>query len=230
MRRSAAITKRDRSRLPAWPRFARGFVRVAFSLLFRPRIEGVPPMRGPYILVANHQGWADGFLLIGFFPPEPRLHFFADEEGTTGTWWKALVVKSLGGFVRVDRSVALDRSAVEVALRYLAEGAVLAVFAEGRVSRAEADLAPFERGVAYLALKAKVPVLPVCLRGTAELYLGRELIARVGTLRQPPDVSPTKQATADFARVLYEDVRSLAEPWREPAGVRKRWRWLTDIF
>lgn len=216
--------------MPAWPRFARGFVRVAFSLLFEPRIEGVPPAQGPYILVSNHQGWADGFLLIGFFPAEPRLHFFADEQGTTGTWWKALVVKSLGGFVRVDRTVALDRSAVEVALRYLADGAVLVVFAEGRVSRAEADLARFERGVAYLALKAKVPVLPVWLRGTAELYRGRELVARIGTLRQPPDVSPTREATTAFAEVLYEDVRSLAEPWHEPAGVRKRWRWLTDIF
>jgi len=199
-------------------------------LLFRPRIEGLPPTQGPYILVANHQGWADGFLLIGFFPAEPRLHFFADQEGATGTWWKAIFVKSLGGIVRVDRTVAVDRSAVDIALRYLAEGAVLVVFPEGRVSRVEAQLVPFERGVAYLAMKAKVPVLPVWLRGTAELYLGRQLVARIGRLRRPPDVPPTKQATNAFAKVLYEDVLALSEPWQEPVGVRKRWRWLTDLL
>jgi 1-acyl-sn-glycerol-3-phosphate acyltransferase len=190
----------------------------------------VPPRTGPYILVANHQGWADGFLLIGFFPAEPRLHFFADQQGTTGTWWKALMVKSLGGIVRVDRTAAVDRSAVDVALRFLAEGAVLAMFPEGRVSRAEAQLAPFERGVAYLAIKAGVPVLPVWLRGTAELYLGRDLVARVGKLRQPPAVTPTKQATSEFATVLYEDVLALSAPWEEPVAVRKRWRWLTNIL
>jgi len=55
-------------------------IRAAFSLLFRPRLEGrPPPPRGPYILIANHQGWADAFLLSALFPPAP-LHFFADQE------------------------------------------------------------------------------------------------------------------------------------------------------
>lgn len=203
---------------------------MAFSLLFRPRLEGLtPPARGPYLLIANHQGWADAFLLIAFFPTAP-LHFFADQEAVTHAWWKRGVIKSLGTIIRVDRSAALDRSSVEVALRYLREGAVLMVFPEGRVSRAEAQLAPFERGVAYLAMKARVPVLPVWLRGTAELYLGRELIAVVGALRQPPDQTATKEATLAFARVLHDDVAALSSPWLEPAGVHKRWRWLTDIL
>lgn len=37
------------------------------------------------------------------------------------------------------------------------------LFPEGRVSHRENALAPFHRGVGYLALKARVPVLPVYL-------------------------------------------------------------------
>ncbi len=222
---------KDRSRLRPWPRLARLLVRGLFALLFRPRLEGLPPPNaGPCILIANHQGWADAFLLIALFPPHPALHFVADEQAVTHVWWKRAVIQSLGTIVRVNRTSALDRSAIDVSLRYLAAGAVLAVFPEGRVSRAEAQLAPFQRGVAYLAMKARVPVLPVWVRGTAELYLGRELVLRVGALRRPPGGPVTRQATETFARTLYEDVAALSSPWLEPPGVRKRWRWLTDIL
>ncbi len=222
---------KDRSRLRPWPRAARWLVRALLGLFFRPRLQGTPPRdRGPYLLIANHQGWADAFLLIALLPPEPALHFVADEQAVTHVWWKRAVIRSLGTIVRVDRTSALDRSAIAVSLRYLAEGAVLGVFPEGQVSRAEARLQPFQRGVAYLAMKARVPVLPVWLRGTAELYLGRELEARVGALRNPPDGPATKPATETFARHLYEDMVALSSPWEEPRGVRKRWRWLTNIL
>ena len=230
MPRDVVRAVRDRSRIGPWPRFARALVRVLLPLLFRPRLEGSPPATGPYILIANHQGWADPFLLIALLPAEPRLYFLGDEQAVTNRWWKRLILKSLGIVVRVNRAAGADRSAIEVSLRYLAGGAVLGLFPEGQVSRAEAQLKPFERGVAYLATKARSPVLPVWLRGTAELYLGRELLARVGALRQPPDVAPTKEATAAFAKQLYEDLAALALPWTEPVGVRKRWRWLTNIL
>ena len=206
-------------------------MRALLSIFFRPRLEGLPPPRtGPYILIANHQGWTDAFLLIALFPTEPALHFVADEEAVTHVWWKRAVIKSLGTIVRVDRQSALDRSAIDVSLRYLAGGAVLVVFPEGRVSRAEAQLAPFQRGVPYLAMKAQVPVLPVWLRGTAELYLGRELTATVGALRQAPPGPATRPATETFARTLFADVAAVSSPWVEPVGVRKRWRWLTNLL
>lgn len=222
---------KDRSRLRWWPRVSRALIGAIFALVFHPRLEGTPPAPGrPYILIANHQGWADAFLLIALFPAEPALHFVADEEAVMHVWWKRAIIASLGTIVRVDRTHALDRSAIDVSLRYLAGGAALVIFPEGRVSRAEAQLAPFQRGVAYLAMKARVPVVPVWLRGTAELYLGRELVARVGSPRRPPDGPATKGATEAFATTLHEDVAALGSPWAEPVGVRKRWRWLTDIL
>ncbi len=228
--RLAAVT--TDARRPAtgwWPRLAIAILRRLFRLLFRLRLEGQPPAVGPYMLVANHQGWADPFVLLALLPTEPRLYFIADRKETMTAWWKRLVLRSLGVVVAVDRENRSDRGAIEASLGVLRTGAVLGLFPEGRVSRAEGQLGPFRRGVGYLALKSGVPVVPVCLRGTAELYLGRELVARVGSARITGREVPNHEATERLAAQLHDDLAALAEPWSEPVGV-KRWRWLTDIL
>lgn len=221
---------RGAARIGWWPRAARAALRAILATLFRIRLIGVPPERGPYVLVANHQGWCDAFLLIALMPASPRIYFIADRRAALTVWWKRLLLRSLGVIVAVERDGGSERGAIERSLALLADGAVVAIFAEGRVSRAEATLAPFRRGVGYLALKANVPVLPVWLRGTAELYLGRELVAFVGHLRAPAGQAPTKDATAAFAERVRSDLLALAIPWAEAHRGPKRWRWLTDLF
>jgi 1-acyl-sn-glycerol-3-phosphate acyltransferase len=236
-----------------WRRIARLLLRAILSVLFRVRLEGAPPQSGPYLLIANHQGWVDAFLLIGLFPAEPRIHFIADRTATMTVWWKRTLLRSLGVVVAVARDGSSERGAVEATLGLLRSGGVVALFPEGRVSRAELgvcpecaklgrdlrqdahgghpprELAPFARGVGYLALKAGVPILPVWLQGTAELYLGRELSARVGPLVARPTVPLTKPNTEAIAAALYSHVARLAQPWSEPTGPR-RLRWLTHLF
>ena len=211
-------------------RGARILVRLALGRLFRLRLEGAPPRTGPYVLIANHQGWADPFVLIALLPAEPRIHFMGDRQAVRSHWWKRAAIAAVGGLVLIDRTVALDRSAIADALKVLQGGGVLALFPEGRVSRREADLAPFERGSGWLAFRARAPVVPVWLRGTAELYLGRELVVTVGPARVAPDGPPTKPAIDAFTHELEADVAALARPWSEPVGATKRWRWLTNIL
>ena len=235
-----------------WRRIARLIVRTVFRVLFRTRIEGTAPRRGPYLLIANHQGWADAFLLIALLPAEPQIHFLADRTATMTVWWKRMLLRSLGVVVTVARDGSSERGAITAALDLLKRGDVVALFPEGRVSRAELgicpdcaklgrdlhrddhghvtrELAPFARGVGYLALKAGVPILPVWLQGTAELYVGRELVVRVGALVPPATVPLTKPATEAIAAALYSHVARLARPWSEPVGPR-RLRWLTHLF
>jgi 1-acyl-sn-glycerol-3-phosphate acyltransferase len=181
-------------------------------------------------LIANHQGWCDAFVLLAVLPTAPRVYFIADKTATLTLWWKRLVLRSLGVVVAVDRHGGSERGAVEASLRILESGAVLGLFPEGKVSHAEAQLGPFRRGVGYLALKSGVPVVPVWLRGTSELYLRRELVVRVGATRIPTAEPPTHEATERLAAQLHDDLAELAEPWREPIGVTKRWRWLTNIL
>jgi 1-acyl-sn-glycerol-3-phosphate acyltransferase len=217
-------------RAGARARAARALLRLLLGRLFRLRLAGAPPPHGPYLLIANHQGWADAFVLIALLPAEPRVHFFADRAAVRSHWWKRLAIALLGGLVLVDRTKPSDRGAMRDALRVLDGGAVLALFPEGRVSRREADLGPFERGTGWLAARARVPVVPAWLSGTAELYLGREITVTLGAVRSPPEGATTRAGVEAITSQLEADVAALATPWIEPAGAAKRWRWLTDIL
>lgn len=213
-----------------WPRLAVGLVRRLFVLLFKIRLEGQLPTAGPYLLVANHQGWSDAFLLLALLPITPRVYFIADRAAVMTQWWKRVMLRSLGVVITVDRAGRSERAAIDASLAILRRGAVVALFPEGRVSRAEGQIGSFRRGVGYLALRSGVPVVPVWLRGTAELYLGRELVARIGAPRAPTAAAPTHEETERLASQLRDDVVGLTQPWTERGVTVKHWRWLTDIL
>lgn len=213
-----------------WARISRLAVRAIFRALFRVRIEGNLPKRGPLLVVANHQGWADGFLLAAAFPVRAPVRLIADRDGTLGVWWHRLVVNSVGLVIPIDRKAAgADRAALTTTIEALRRGEIVVIFAEGQVSHAEASLAPFARGVGYLALRSGAPVLPIWIAGTAELYLRRELRLVVGRARAVGEARATKDATSLLAQEIHDDLAALAPVWIEPSGP-KPLRWLTNLF
>src|SRR2546430_16315194 len=126
------------------PRFARPSVRGLFAALFRIRRVGELPASGPLIVVANHQGWADGFLLAAAFPLAAPIRLLGDREGTMGVWWHRAILRLIGLVIPIDRGAAgADRGAITATLGELTRGEIGVVFAEGRVSRAESALGPF---------------------------------------------------------------------------------------
>lgn len=212
-------------------RIARLIVRGLFAAIFRVRHYGTLPARGPLLVVANHQGWADGFLLAASFPLSAEVRLLGDREGTTKVWWWRAVLRAVGMVILIERtSNTGDRAAIAATLAALARGEVVVVFAEGRVSRVESSLGPFARGVGYLALRSGAPILPVWLSGTAELYLRRELATIAGMPRAVPRGAPTKEATRVLALALHDDLASLEPTERAPEPAHKRMRWLTDLF
>jgi 1-acyl-sn-glycerol-3-phosphate acyltransferase len=224
-RRTVPISFRMRARI------ARLIVRGLFAALFRVRRVGRLPARGPLIVVANHQGWADGFLLAATFPLSATVRMLGDRDGTMSVWWWRAVLRAVDMVIPIDRTAErADRAAIAATLAALERGEIVVVFAEGRVSRAESALAPFARGIGYLALRSGAPVLPVWLSGTSELYLRRELVTLVGSVRPSPSGPPTKELTRRIADGLHDDLAALApnQPRMDPAV--KRLRWLTDLF
>src|SRR2546427_11202667 len=212
-------------------RIARLIVRGLFAAIFRVRHDGTLPARGPLLVVANHQGWADGFLLAASSPLSADVRLLGDREGTGKVWWWRAVLRAVGIVIPIERtSTTADRAAIAATLAALERGEVVIVFAEGRVSRVESALGPFARGVGYLALRSGAPVLPVWLSGTAELYLRKELATIAGTPRVVPKGVPTKGATLVLARALHDDLARLEPSERAPEPARKRMRWLTNLF
>ena len=212
-------------------RTARLIVRGIFAAVFRVRHYGTLPGHGPLLVVANHQGWADGFLLAASFPLSAEVRLLGDREGTGKVWWWRAVLRAVGMVITIERtSRAADRAAIAATLASLGRGEIVVVFAEGRVSRVESSLGPFERGVGYLALRSGAPTLPVWLSGTAELYLRKELATIAGTPRAVPRGVPTKESTQALARALHDDLAKLEPTERAPEPAHKRMRWLTNLF
>ena len=212
-------------------RIARLIVRGLFAAVFRVRHYGTLPGHGPLLVVANHQGWADGFLLAASFPLSAEVRLLGDREGTGKVWWWRAVLRAVGMVITIERtSKAADRAAIAATLASLDRGEIVVVFAEGRVSRVESSLGPFERGVGYLALRSGAPTLPVWLSGTAELYLRKELATIAGTPRAVPRGVPSKEATQTLARTLHDDLARLEPTERAPEPAHKRMRWLTNLF
>ena len=63
-------------------RFLRVTVTPLLHLLFAIKVSGrqnIPRDRN-YVLIANHLGWLDSFLILAAFPAEPRVHFLGATE------------------------------------------------------------------------------------------------------------------------------------------------------
>ncbi len=142
------------------------------KLLWRPTITGVAnvPRSGGVILASNHLSFIDSFA-IPIAAPRP-VSFLAKVDYFTGTGVGGAVRR--GFFEGID-AIPVDRhssraaqESLEAALGVLREGRAFGIYPEGTRSR-DGRLYRGRTGVAWLALTAGVPVVPVGLRGTAQV-------------------------------------------------------------
>ncbi|WP_298447697.1 1-acyl-sn-glycerol-3-phosphate acyltransferase [Ferrimicrobium sp.] len=131
--------------------------------------EAMPPP--PYLLAPTHRSNIDT-LLVGSVTRDPMTYMA--KSGLFVNPAIAQLLRLLGGFP-VDRG-GTDRGAVEVAQAALVAGSSLVVFPEGTRRRGSV-VEDLEEGVAYLALKAQVPIVPVGIAGSERaMPIGAKLI------------------------------------------------------
>ena len=140
--------------------------------IYRPRVIGRAnvPKRGAVILASNHLSFIDS-VVIPLTAPR-RVVFLAKAEYFTGTgirgglsraWFNAL------GMIPVERGdTRAAQDSLDAALEVLREGEAFGIYPEGTRSR-DGRLYRGRTGVAWLALTAGVPVVPVALEGTQRL-------------------------------------------------------------
>jgi len=138
-------------------------------LIFRPSVEGLEnvPAQGGAIMASNHLAVVDSFFLPLVVPR--RVTFPAKIEYFTQPGIRGRLKKwffSGMGQIPIDRSSgSAARAALDTGVRVLREGQLLGIYPEGTRSP-DGRLYKGKTGVAWLALEAAVPVIPVAMFGT----------------------------------------------------------------
>jgi 1-acyl-sn-glycerol-3-phosphate acyltransferase len=208
-------------------RFVRLFSVPLLRALFRFDVTGREniPQSGNYIVIANHLNWLDEFTLLALFPVEPRLHFLADPTILVTRklqWW---VVRTTGGYVPVVKDRHGDKTLYHHVDHALLVGGAVAIFPEGRYGPAEGELCPFHKGFAHFAIKAGVPVVPVALSGTQDLWLRKPIKVVIGKALPTAGADPT--ALTDLA---FETIKQMLPAYVAPPGRKLLRNKLTHLF
>ena len=196
-------------------------------LVFRFDVEGREniPRSGNYVVIANHLNWLDEFALLYLLPVEPRVHFLADPTILVTRkfqWW---LVRTTGGYVPVVRERHGDQTLFHHVDRALAMGGAVAIFPEGNYGPKEGELLPFHKGFAHFAIKAGVPVVPVALSGTKDLWFRKRIRVIIG-----PVIPTAGQDPTALTELAYQRMQAMLPAYAEPAGRKMFRKLLTHLF
>ena len=205
-----------------WYRIVWVVVKVLFNALCRIEIHGrsnVPP-KGPYIVATNHLQFFDPPLVLAGLPYRQITVLAADKWAKS--WPINWLLKSIEA-IFVQRG-EVDRVALDGCLAVLQRDGILGLAPEGTRSRI-GTMQRGKPGIAYIATKADVPILPIGVSGQEKIVaewkrLRRPLIViRIG---KPFKLQPTHgrqkgeqlQARADevmgrIAALVREDLRGV---------------------
>jgi 1-acyl-sn-glycerol-3-phosphate acyltransferase len=131
--------------------------------LWRFRYSGTMPQnpRHPYVVVSNHESFAD-ILLISHLPWEMKWLSKAELFRIPIMGW----MMWLAGDIPVKRGFGPSAiEAMERCRKVLRQRVSVMIFPEGTRSKT-AELLPFKDGAFRLAVEAGVPILPLALSGT----------------------------------------------------------------
>ncbi|MEV7679828.1 lysophospholipid acyltransferase family protein [Streptomyces sp. NPDC088341] len=151
-------------------------------LLFRPRIEGLEhiPAEGPAIIAGNHLSFSDHFLMPAIL--KRRITFLAKAEYFTGPGLKGRLTAFFfrgAGQIPVDRSgKEAGKAAIREGLGVLAKDELLGIYPEGTRSH-DGRLYKGKVGVAVMAIRGQVPVVPCAMVGTFEIQPPGQVVPRI---------------------------------------------------
>jgi 1-acyl-sn-glycerol-3-phosphate acyltransferase len=179
----------------------RGILRLGFGF----EVTGAQhiPAKGPVILAPNHGSRLDAVVVAAALPR--RCTFLAAAE--------LLTMPVLGTLVRPFQLVPVrrgrfDRHAIDECVARLARGQALVIFPEGKISR-DGRLQPAHDGLAFIASVAGVPIIPIGIAGTYEVWpLGTriprrgKITVRVGEAILPAGAPARPDQAALTARVM----------------------------
>jgi 1-acyl-sn-glycerol-3-phosphate acyltransferase len=145
------------------------------------RIEGMGHLngKGPYIFMSNHQGSYDIFALLGHLPYQFKWLAKKELFSIPFFGWTMAAV----GYISIDRGGTRDTvEAMNEAAQKIRDGMSVVIFPEGSRSP-DGSIQPFKKGGFTLAIKSKVPIVPVAISGSRAIMPKDKFTATSGEIR-----------------------------------------------
>jgi 1-acyl-sn-glycerol-3-phosphate acyltransferase len=202
-----------------------------FSRLYCDGMEHVPKT-GPALLISNHISHFDPPLMTAKFPRV--VHFMADKPLLEIPILGRLMV--WGHVFPIDRTKS-DRGALRTAMARLESGNIVAIFPEKGIRHGKTSVlggAELPIGTASLWKMMDVPVIPMVIIGSDQMYAWRKylrrprIFVRVGK-PLPPDKSASREELRDRIahawRELFEAMKrdDDIQPGELPQSAQERW-------
>lgn len=181
----------------------------ALNIHIRVENEENIPSDGQFLLVSNHRTIID----------PPIIEIALQKSQIFGLW---VAKKELyhspffGMFVRNAGCILLDREKEQMGGFFadikagVKEGSSIFIFPEGTRNKSSEALLPFKEGARIIALKNRLPLLPVYIKGNAAEVLKEALL----------DATPKREITIVIGEpIAYREKRPLEEVYKERFGL-----------
>ncbi|NOR52009.1 MAG: 1-acyl-sn-glycerol-3-phosphate acyltransferase [Gammaproteobacteria bacterium] len=168
---------------------------------------------GQYLIISNHRSIIDPLLV------EVALK----NKGVTGLWVsKKELYNSLffGMFTRNAGTILLDRESSQMSGFFkdvkenVKQGNTICIFPEGGRNKTDAPLAPFKEGSQLIAIKNRLPILPIFIKTNANEILMNAIKNNSKNLKIRVEVGGLIDCK-DRSKTLEESYR---EQFNEPKG------------
>ena len=163
-------------------RFARLWGKVAlWANRVKVSVEGMENLRGegPFIFMSNHQGSYDIFVLLGHLPFQFKWLAKKELFSIPILGW----AMAAAGYISIDREGTRETvEAMNKAAERIRDGMSVVIFPEGSRSP-DGTIQPFKKGGFTLAIKSKVPIVPLALTGSRDIMPKERLTASSGEIR-----------------------------------------------
>ena len=186
-----------------------GVTALALNPLWRFKTRGrLQDPRRPYVVIANHESYADIFL-ISCFPWEMKWLSKDTMFRIPLMGWMMQMAGDIR-LVRGNRDSSLD--AIAQCRDRLSKKVSVMIFPEGTRSR-DKEMLPFKDGAFRLAVESGAPLLPIAVAGT------RHAMAKGSFRFQPARALATVLEPIDTTGMTYSDIPRLKQIARERIDV-----------
>ena len=147
-------------------KFLLAIVSVLIKIIYRVKVNGIENLKDdkPFIMSANHVHIFDPVILATL--TKKQIFFLAKKELFSKKFLAKFFTKL--GVIPIDRENT-DFKAIKSCFRVIKSGNILGIFPEGtRVKTI--DIKNMKKGVALIALKNKVNILPIHIEGTYKIF------------------------------------------------------------